>query len=511
MFSIKELFQRFIPIVRRDSNKSFAYIKVSDLTELYKTTKGNSRVNQNILIDRFNLNCLYLKRKTKHPDDIEVLNITSNEFKPQAMIACVDIQQLMQIKELVPLIKNMQKRVKADEDLVKQFESIKLPDEDNISGDNEYPLIELEDHEQFRDVNDNIVNIVVRGKRSPDGILLRAIDIQRFFGISQLVHMVLNDKTSSYIKTNHYIVIDELLDNHRNPTIAQKHSNKHISHDSVYLTWLGFHRVIFVSRSGNANVDHMAAWIMRLTYVHQVGSNKERVDLASTLISFKCLHKISGLYLIRIDKVSALRECMHINEETYPSSEYDSGYVYKFGRSDDIQKRVKDHQDDRRGYGRYSKNVSLHWFVNINETVLSKAESNLNEFFEMNGLKFEFIDDRGNEHKELVIIKSSQERALVKEKYLSIIKHFPSRENELIQMMTNARDQYEFELALRDEREARIRVEAELKISNMKSELKVRDERDKVRDEREERIKLDAKVAILELQLQIAHLQMNAN
>jgi hypothetical protein len=58
---------------------------------------------------------------------------------------------------------------------------------------------------------------------------------------------------------------------------------RRVTHDDVYLTWLGLHRVIFASRSGNANVEHMAKWIMRLTYIHQLGSNAERADLAAPL------------------------------------------------------------------------------------------------------------------------------------------------------------------------------------------------------------------------------------
>jgi hypothetical protein len=206
----------------------------------------------------------------------------------------------------------------------------------------------------------------------------------------------------------------------------------------------------------------MAKWIMRLTYVHQLGSNAERTDLAATLTSFKCLHKIPGLYLIRIGKVKDLRETMSICEDTYPASEYDSSYMYKFGLTDDIQRRVIEHQNSRRGYGRYSKTVELHWFININESVLSKAEANLSEFFTANGLKFEFKDERDAEHKELVIIKPGQERTMVKAKYLNLIQNFPSRENEILQMLSDTRDRYESELILRDEREARIRTEFEL-------------------------------------------------
>jgi hypothetical protein len=140
----------------------------------------------------------------------------------------------------------------------------------------------------------------MRGERSPGGILLRAADVARFFGQDRLIEL-LGDTRSPYEESIHFLILSDHSGSPgipgRSSKIPTEHSTgppkrRHVSHDSVFLTWLGLHRVIFASRSGNANIEHMSNWITKLTYVHQFGSANERADLASTLLSFKCLHKI---------------------------------------------------------------------------------------------------------------------------------------------------------------------------------------------------------------------------
>jgi hypothetical protein len=325
MFSFTELLKKFLPVVahRAQDNDPAVFVTIGELLAAYKNaTKGNSAVNQKEFIDRFNLACIYIKKRRN--GDVEVVNIRPDQFKPQAMTALVDVNQLNERTDLHRFIARIVDRYQPDDEIVKQFGSDLISaaspadmeetkeSEDQIDLeemkrpavapgiDEMYPLLELEEHEHFRDVDGNPVQIMMRGERSPGGILLRAADVARFFGQDRLIEL-LGDTRSPYEESIHFLILSDHSGSPgipgRSSKIPTEHSTgppkrRHVSHDSVFLTWLGLHRVIFASRSGNANIEHMSNWITKLTYVHQFGSANERADLASTLLSFTCLHKI---------------------------------------------------------------------------------------------------------------------------------------------------------------------------------------------------------------------------
>lgn len=132
----------------------------------------------------------------------------------------------------------------------------------------------------------------------------------------------------------------------------------------------------------------------------------------------KCLTKLSGLYLVSIGTVKALRDSMNISDELYPSDEFDSARVFKYGRSKDIMHRYKDH-GEQSGYGKYSDRVSLEYFVFISLNLVLAAEKDLKTYFKSNKFSFEFNDGSKN-HNELVIIKSGIDQTTIQNKYLDL-------------------------------------------------------------------------------------------
>ncbi len=172
--------------------------------------------------------------------------------------------------------------------------------------------------------------------------------------------------------------------------------------------------------------------MIRLVFVHQFGSPVERLDLIESLKPYsKCLNKLSGIYLIRIGKVKDLRLSMNISKEVYPSSEFDSASVLKFGRSDDIMTCFKQHCE-RTGYGKYSSTIDMEWFVVIPLKLLAAAETDLDKYFTVNQLKLEF-NDGSKDHRELIIAKPGIEKRHIKDKYFDLVKCFPGEANAIIQ------------------------------------------------------------------------------
>ena len=69
---------------------------------------------------------------------------------------------------------------------------------------NQFDLLELADDEMFRDMNDNIAMIEVRGMRTEAGILFRAKHISTYLGMKRLLD-ILQDTRYSYKEGTHWI------------------------------------------------------------------------------------------------------------------------------------------------------------------------------------------------------------------------------------------------------------------------------------------------------------------
>jgi predicted GIY-YIG superfamily endonuclease len=458
------LFKKFVQIFTHDEDH---YLLATDVLDRYKMIAR--KPTQATMIRDLNLDYIAIIRRSKNAAligtiaNIDILNGFRSWSTVHIYVKSKQVKRNKALMKLIDALPDINPDYHEEPDLEEEkapVPSAQLVEEEGVTdvslnGDDEYPIIVLQDHEKFRDAEtDEIVEIETRGAREQDKILFKAKDVEAYYALNRLVDIMLNDRTSQYQVGRDYAIVSNARGNtdHRIPVIEESpaHSDegapkkqKYIKHDRVYLTLAGLLRVSMVSQSKNANLMKTVNWMIRLFYVHQFGSANERMDLAAALTSFRCLHKIPGLYLVFIGKVKDLRDTMNICEEEYPPGEFNSAYVCKFGLTDDIQRRVTEHQNSRSGYGRYSKTVQLHWCININESVLGKAEQNLSKFFDKNGMKFQFTDEHGVDHKELVIIKPGKERLAVKEKYLKIIQKFPSRENELLQTLSDTREQFE--------------------------------------------------------------------
>ena len=320
----------------------------------------------------------------------------------------------------------------------------------------------------FRDKNDNVVMIETRGMRTEAGILFRAKHISEYLGMENLLDTLQKEHTS-YIKGTHWIKLYEyssgvVMDLLSRPCPDNKsvdesaassglvlHTEKPKS-KKIYLTLAGLLKVIFCSTSANENVIILRDWVIRLVFVHKFGSYTERIDLAETLTPYKkCLTNLIGIYLICIGKVNDLRKLMKISDELYPSTEYATAKVYKFGRSQDIMKRFKDHCCDRTGYGKYSKIITMEWFIVIDKDLCSKAETGLNRYFEANNFKFAFNDGL-KDYNELIIVKPGEQKKHIKDKYFELVKDFPTETNALIKQMTELKLEKDREIELNQER-----------------------------------------------------------
>ena len=416
------------------------------------------------------------------------------------------------------------------------------------------PIIELKEHEMFRDAEGNIFPIEVRGERSKDKILFKAKDVSVFADNERLIQILTRDDSRYQYGTDYHVLkanddelyMKQILPKNSIPLVAGSNSpidesipllvglnspidesiallvqsnssvNEHkINWDYVYLTLAGLIRVVYVSRNANANLVKLFDWFAHLFYVHQFGSHEERNELAQSLFKQVLNDKLAGLYNIDLGTFNDLYDSMNISRETYPPEKYGSYHLYKFGLSKDISARLTQHQNKTSGYGRWSKHVLLKWVILIPDSKLSAAETMLSEKLNSAKLSFEYTDCDGKNHTELFAIDPTKHEAKVKGIYKQIISHYPTKENHICDLINSLQTTHDLAISelhreyekklnshdkkLSDVNESKLKliIEYEKKLSDVnESKLKA--------EHKAELIGSESKVEILQMQLKLA-------
>ena len=96
-------------------------------------------------------------------------------------------------------------------------------------------ILELNDNEKFKDVDNNPLNIEVRGERNVNKCFFKLKDIIINFNMNRLKDTI-EDKNTEYQEDKHY------------KYFISKNKYKKTSKKELYLTYLGFVRVLFVSK-----------------------------------------------------------------------------------------------------------------------------------------------------------------------------------------------------------------------------------------------------------------------
>jgi len=485
------------------------------------------------------------------------------QFNPRTMMILIDIECLKQHEALTQYITN-QPDIDEKDVKIETIPIVKSPIEEPIEQSPiiELPIIELAEHEQFRDVDGEIFPIEVRGDRSKDAIRFKAKDIERFFGINKLVkHMVRKDRNAQYKEGDAYVISQKAKQNfpllvgntkqHLAPTgpnldqHSKRNDHDNISqnpqqhlvptgdqisssistaptYDNIFLTLHGLLQVVFTTKSGNANKQIVLDWVVGLVYTHQFGSAVERKELSRKIVQDFSKHmlnkEISGLYYVDIGALNDLYDPMEISREEYPPETYGEHHVAKFGRAEDIFKRVKDHKDSKTGYARWSKKIEHRWSIMISPSQLSSAEKQLGHMLGDNGFRFQITDPTDAKHKELILVDPHQEHK-VKKIYRDILTLFPSRENELAKKISEMTDHMNAEISMiklacarKVSKANEAMYEAQLatkeaQLATKDAQMEAKEAQLATKDESMARMNAEHRVEVLELQLEISHTQ----
>lgn len=234
------------------------------------------------------------------------------------------------------------------------------------------PVLELNDEEKFRDCDGNIVDIEVIGEKSRNKILFNLNDVMKAFDMPSLDQVLRDDRKSYDINIHYKSFIKVTRANGASNSIKKR----------LYLTYKGLLKVLFNSRTGNA--EQFQDWAEAKLFTIQMGTQENKEILGTDILGINIknyravFNKHSSdfpcVYLLSLGKVGDVRDTFNLSCDID-----DNTIVYKYGFTHDFKERIAKHQTD---YGKMN-NVKLDvvCFNIVDSKYTSEAENEIRDFF----------------------------------------------------------------------------------------------------------------------------------
>jgi len=346
-----------------------------------------------------------------------------------------------------------EEQVKVVEELTNNEEILEAP-----------KILLLDDSEKFKDADGNIIEIETRGERKEDNIYFKVSDVSKGFDIERLHATITDTSKGGYNKDTDYKLFFIRV-NSRNSAVDTIKK-------SLYLTYEGLLRVLFVSRNKNASL--FRKWATHKLFTIQMGKEEEKVKLGTSILNIpektyravfnKHADKLPSIYLIYLGNVKELRKTFEI-DNSFPD---DSG-IYKYGFTDDLGRRVGEHEDK---YGKLENvKIVLTTFHGIDPKYLRDAENDIKE--ECNAYE---INLQTEGYKELIVLNKKQLEH-VKKNYGRIGRdyagHSAELQEQIVKLKNDLKDRdHTIELLKKDNEKLQTRVETNEKYHKLELENK---------------------------------------
>jgi len=288
-------------------------------------------------------------------------------------------------------------------------------------------LLFLDDKDKFRDADGNSIEIETRGTRDRNNIYFKLSHVSRGFGMENLNRRIV-DTESGYEENIHYKKFFNRAGflNPESPTIKK----------CLYLTYKGLLRVLFVSR--NKHVERFQDWAEECLFTIQMGQSDEKIKLGTNILGItektyraifsKHANKLPCIYLFSLGTVESLRETFEINS-SFPND----SIVYKYGFTDDLGRRMGEHESK---YGKLPNvKIVLSSFHMIDPIYTCNAEGDIRE--ECNAYE---INLKTEGFKELIILNKKQFEHLTKN-YGRIGRDYAGHSIELQEQIARLKDE----------------------------------------------------------------------
>ena len=335
-------------------------------------------------------------------------------------------------------------------------------------------ILYLTDEEKFKDTNNNIIDIEVRGEeRKHNKCYFKMEDISKGFEMPALYETLLR-KDRGYDINIHYVYFS-IVEKKVN---ADKSNNTTTIQKKIFLTYKGVLKVLFCSRTGSA--ENFQDWACEKLFTIQMGDDEDKIKLSSKMIGMdmKTLKNLLGtnsydktpcIYLFLISGANTL-----LSTDKYKENDI----VCKFGFTKDLKQRFTDHQlHYTKLFNDKDLKLELITFGIIDIFNLSKAESRLKLLFEDKKLEY------GNEQELIILDKTKLNK--IKEHYTMIQKVYIGSYQELYDQINESKQQLKdkdneiillkeiHSRELLEEKNKLILINKEIELLNIKNENKL--------------------------------------
>jgi len=389
-------------IIEFNNNQYYDANMLQALDKTYKTKYfyGCSKSTR-VVIDKYNINSnnYIFVSKTKSSVNLTLSNIEYKKAK--LLLSCLWVQ------EYFPK-------------LITNNDTDNNNDIDNNNNDNDSEIIiqpnilELNDNEKFKDNNGNIFEVEVRGERNIKDCYFKAKDIGMAFGIINLNHTII---TSEYKQNIHYKCFNRLISDTVGTTDRiREQPNKQV----LFLTYKGTCKVLFSSRTGNA--EAFQDWATDKLFTIQMGTQSNKDELASSLIGVSS-KTIKDVFRTNVDKTPCvyLYSIGNANKLLKSDKYGNNDIIMKYGYTDDLPRRNDEHT--KLFKKELDSDIELYCFSITEAQYLSNAEIQIKDYFASDKLTYKSYD-------ELIVLNKSR-LPQVKQMYKMIQQSYIGRFSEL--------------------------------------------------------------------------------
>jgi hypothetical protein len=286
------------------------------------------------------------------------------------------------------------------------------------------PLLYLDEKEMFRDADGNVLEIETRGTdRREDAVFFRCSHVSKAFDMPNLNKNITRPDQvgGGYEENTDYKYFNPYCSPNRGAP-----PNKNANPYCLYLTYEGLLRVLFVSR--NKHATPFRKWATAVLFTHQMGTKDAKVKLGTDLLNitpktYKAVFDAYAttfpcIYLLRLASVKDVRTTFGIALDIA-----DELVVYKYGFTEDLSRRIKEHAY---GYGKMpGVSIKLSTFHVIDAKYMSDAEGDVREMVETFNKRLHL-----DGHNELVVL-TDKEMNFMKKQYASIGSRYAGATAEL--------------------------------------------------------------------------------
>lgn len=300
------------------------------------------------------------------------------------------------------------------------------------------PII-LDDSEMFVNDDGNFADILVVGERQYDKCFFFLKDIIDNFELHS-AYKTVKCKDNGYIIGTHYAYFSfPKIGNHDDRIVLKK--------KQIFLTYHGLLKLLYTSRKGKH--ENFLIWATRTVFTAHLGTPEQKRSLVASLLgaSPEAVNEVfntfarcfSCVYLLQIGTVGDLRESMNIDEGFL-----DTDMVVKYGRTDSLKRRTKEHNSKRSYGGIKGAKIRLLCNARIDPRHLSKAEIDIAMYFFEKGCLFSY-----KKYEELAIVPKEL-LSSIKAYYEIVERSYSGYIRELLDEIEIVKGKMANELALKD-------------------------------------------------------------